>query len=313
MRYTIAVILLPVTGFILLCYHSFTATLVNHHEAALEDPSNILLNLDNFHFVINTFPCDGHVDGPLLAVIISSDPGNLDRRKAIRQTWGGSCDTTKVVFLFGETENTTVARTVQMESATFRDIVQGNFIDSYRNMTYKHMMGLKWATHHCPTARYVLKTDDDLFVNMGALRIFLMDKLLPRQTKNRIFCEVLSNVGVIRNVSSKWMVTMKEYPEDRYPKYCSGFSVLYTRDVVPQLLKASQNIPLFWVDDVYITGMLAGQLLIPLEPWGTMVLSPRRANLLISIGPSYAGDFFLGPPDISAAGIVEFWKAVYHI
>jgi hypothetical protein len=36
-------------------------------------------------------------------------------------------------------------------------------------MTYKHIMALKWVVYFCPGVRYVLKTDDDTFVNTPVL------------------------------------------------------------------------------------------------------------------------------------------------
>jgi hypothetical protein len=36
-------------------------------------------------------------------------------------------------------------------------------------MTYKHIMALKWALYYCPRVRYVLKSDDDTFVNTPVL------------------------------------------------------------------------------------------------------------------------------------------------
>jgi len=47
------------------------------------------------------------------------------------------------------------ARIVE-ESEVHHDLIQGNFIDAYRNMTYKHVMGLKWATYFCQNARYTM-------------------------------------------------------------------------------------------------------------------------------------------------------------
>jgi len=48
-------------------------------------------------------------------------------------------------------------------------IVKADFQDSYRNLTYKAMSALSWISRHCNNTRYVLKTDDDAYVNMRAL------------------------------------------------------------------------------------------------------------------------------------------------
>ena len=43
------------------------------------------------------------------------------------------------------------------------------FQDTYRNLTLKTVMGLKWSAIFCPQARHVMKTDDDIFVNVPLL------------------------------------------------------------------------------------------------------------------------------------------------
>ncbi len=39
---------------------------------------------------------------------------------------------------------------VEQEFAQYKDLVQGNFIDSYFNNTWKTALGLRWAVEHCP-------------------------------------------------------------------------------------------------------------------------------------------------------------------
>jgi hypothetical protein len=58
---------------------------------------------------------------------------------------------------------------LESENDRHHDLLQGSFRDTYRNMTYKHVMALKWVLYFCPGVRYVLKTDDDTFVNTPVL------------------------------------------------------------------------------------------------------------------------------------------------
>ena len=48
------------------------------------------------------------------------------------------------------------------------------FQDSYYNLTLKTVMGLKWVKDHCSQARFVMKTDDDIFVNLPKLHKALL-------------------------------------------------------------------------------------------------------------------------------------------
>lgn len=59
-----------------------------------------------------------------------------------------------------------------------------------------------------------------------------------------------------RNKNSKWYVTRQEYAPDKYPHYCSGFFLLMTADVIRPLYNASFHNKFFWIDDVWMTGIL---------------------------------------------------------
>lgn len=217
-------------------YHITTPRIVRIPDPkfTLLDPNNVtdiipvndtydqLINIKNFTFKINPQPCIDYPAGLLLMIIVSSRPTNFANRMLIRNTWGRSVDSTKVVFLIGEPRNTTVAQKVLNESLVYGDIVQGNFGDAYRNMTYKHVMGLKWVAHHCPMAKYVLKTDDDMVVNSHALRKFLAKELSPWGARGLITCQVLVHAQVQRSSKSKWKVTPTEFSAQFYPTYCAG-------------------------------------------------------------------------------------------
>ena len=48
------------------------------------------------------------------------------------------------------------------------------FQDTYHNLTLKTIMGLKWMAIFCPQAEFVLKTDDDIYVNVDLLHRSLL-------------------------------------------------------------------------------------------------------------------------------------------
>jgi len=79
---------------------------------------------------------------------------------------------------------------VEAEFAQHRDLVQGNFIDSYRNLTLKAVMGLRWMSTYCSEAPFAIKTDDDTFLN-----IFEMVRLMNENVNKshvRIICSPCS-------------------------------------------------------------------------------------------------------------------------
>lgn len=64
----------------------------------------------------------------------------------------------------GESRSSSIHSEIQHESQEHGDIVMGNHIDSYRNLTLKHLTGYRWVLQYCAHAKYILKADDDTFI-----------------------------------------------------------------------------------------------------------------------------------------------------
>ncbi|KAG7161061.1 Beta-1-3-galactosyltransferase 1-like 7 [Homarus americanus] len=163
-------------------------------------------NPHNFHMMINNANvCSGESTVWLL-VLVSSAVANFHRRRAIRDTWGGSAPLTA-----------SHAKLVVEESRTYGDILQEDFVDSYMNLTLKSVMGLKWASTYCQQAHYVMKTDDDMYVNIPSLITYLQ--------------------------------------ESRRSRWITGY--IMSGDIVKDLYSASLNTRIIPVEDVYVTAHLA--------------------------------------------------------
>lgn len=84
-----------------------------------------------------------------VVIMVHTARFNFDQRYAIRNTWG-SIKVFKnwrlhLIFLLGsdpesDPESYTESR-LWDESKEHGDMIMGNFVDSYRNLTYKHLMG----------------------------------------------------------------------------------------------------------------------------------------------------------------------------
>ena len=44
--------------------------------------------------------------------------------------------------------------------------MQGDFLDTYHNLSYKAVMGNLWVAEFCSQAEFVVKTDDDMYVDL---------------------------------------------------------------------------------------------------------------------------------------------------
>ena len=60
---------------------------------------------------------------------------------------------------------------LEEENGIHNDLVQGDFQDTYHNLSYKAVMGYMWVAEFCSQADFVVKTDDDLFVDLYEVNI----------------------------------------------------------------------------------------------------------------------------------------------
>lgn len=200
-----------------------------------------------------------------LLILIHSHPDNFERRQVVRETWGNASwfkhQVVRRVFIMGETLNPAHAHLLNMEDMVYRDIVQENFLDTYRNLTYKAIAGLKWATTHCNNVKFILKADDDAFVNTFVILRHLKAKLNSGEYgKGTLACHIWKKPPVYRE--GKWAVTVEERKHPFWPDYCQGLAYLYTPDVAAAFYSASFDVPYLWIDDVYVTGFLTRRLRI---------------------------------------------------
>ncbi|XP_043285084.1 beta-1,3-galactosyltransferase 5 [Venturia canescens] len=229
--------------------------------------SKKLLTLENFEYTI----VPSHCNGTLLAWIVTSFAGDVGPRSALRRAYGSDelreLGITRVFLLgmldeSGSKKSGVTESAIRNEAERFDDIVQGNFNEAYRNLTYKHLMGLKWASDNCANARYIVKQDDDIVVNLYEI----LNKLKSFANETDVFGGyVLRGMKAVREPANKWYVEKDEYEGDTYPDFLSGWLYFISRRIAAILVQHSNTCKkYFWIDDVFITGILRHELNIPL-------------------------------------------------
>ncbi|GFS47549.1 lactosylceramide 1,3-N-acetyl-beta-D-glucosaminyltransferase [Trichonephila inaurata madagascariensis] len=142
---------------------------------------------------------------------------NFEHRNVIRNTWGNpgmDIPSIKVVFLLGTTNK--FQKEIIKENEIHRDIIQGNFLDSYRNLTYKHTMGLSWASSFCNGTKYLMKMDDDIFVDIYQFFDYIANRVRILDLRNNVVCYFQTGMPVVRDPVSKWYVSKKEFKPDTF-------------------------------------------------------------------------------------------------
>ncbi len=144
----------------------------------------------------------------------------------------------------------TLQDAVLRESSEHGDMIISVMTDSYRNMTLKILAGMEWSqkyvyilfkgyfiyfnvefNRYCPSAKHVLKADDDVFVQLPRLAHFLkeMSRRQPaiggaigKQVNPIILGFVASGWHPGRLVGHKYYISPRQFPGDVLPDFVTG-------------------------------------------------------------------------------------------
>lgn len=200
-------------------------------------------------------------------------------------------------------------KAIESEQELFGDLIQGNFQEAYRNLTYKHVMSLKWATEHCRRAKFVIKMDDDIVYDPFFIQNYLSDLGQKKEQAGLLAGFAFTNKKVIRLKANKWYVSREEYSRDVYPPYLSGWLYVTNQATARELVLQSESVPFFWIDDTYVTGILASHAQIQptnLNKWFSANSEFLDCCIRDMKRFSYQCDYYVGPNGGNSRLIMEF-------
>ncbi|XP_013410598.1 beta-1,3-galactosyltransferase 1 [Lingula anatina] len=271
------------------------------------------IHTKNYQYLLNNKEvCKRETKGDLfLIVLINSKPTGIKRRRLIRRTWGSTKTVNgteiRTVYIMGRSNDTNTQRKLQEEQAQYGDLVQIDFHDSYDNLTVKTVMGLRWASTFCRRAKFVMKTDDDMFVNYMNLVKYL--KALPLQKQKMLYVgNSERDLTPIRKgklkKAAKWEISLEEYAGDKYPPYCSGSGFVLSMPATKTIYQTSKTTRFFRMEDVFI-GICANKSGVPASHYigfGAYwyAYSDCRFRFLITVHR------------LSASEMTKYWRRVNH-
>ncbi|XP_036337314.1 uncharacterized protein LOC118747360 [Rhagoletis pomonella] len=155
------------------------------------DDFHQLIDLHDFAYLISQDGCSRDIQG---LILVHSAPANEEKRRLIRDTWANmdllprvnGVIPLRIIFLLGMVETEAQQLDIERENFENGDLIQGAFVDSYRNMTYKHVMAFKWFLYNCAHAQILIKVDDDVYVNTPQLLIYLERTLQSDALESRV-------------------------------------------------------------------------------------------------------------------------------
>ncbi|XP_071540389.1 lactosylceramide 1,3-N-acetyl-beta-D-glucosaminyltransferase-like [Panulirus ornatus] len=193
-------------------------------------------------------------------VFINTRVNNSVARRAIRENYLKDFVDYGIPygFLISSPEGKLAMQAITEENDKFKDLIVLDSKEMYDHLTLKTAHLLHWASHNCPDASYIVKLDDDVYVNVARLL-----QVLDTPRDHTILGKVCTNCVPLRGSSGGHhglrlfsnTVTRRHMPLTRFPPFLMGPSYVITADVITLLLEAAQAMTYFSYEDVFWTGL----------------------------------------------------------
>jgi hypothetical protein len=160
-----------------------------------------------------------------------------------------------------------LSRSIELENNLFHDIIQVELPQQYTLVTYRVISILEWSFRFCRTAKFLFKSDDDIFFDFILLLKFI-SLLIDQPIDSSFLISDMKIYGykhiqprVFRHamgtVLARYTITYDEYPCERYPTFLSGYGYLISKKARDAILyTAYQDPEPFRISDVYLTYVL---------------------------------------------------------
>jgi hypothetical protein len=220
------------------------------------------LSLIKLEPILDADPCADHQSVSIFITSSAKTTGkSYHKRQAERKTWVSEAkeNNISVYFVVGLSEDNKTNQLLRDESDKYQDMIQMQFIDSYYNLTLKSLSILFWAQNKCKKSKIIIKTDQDVIVNINLL-LDSLDQFKPGITG---FKE--PNELVYRDPAKKWWFPKRLYKPDVYPPLVFGGFYAITTDVIPKLLETldTYSDTVLDLEDVFVTGLLTERAGVP--------------------------------------------------
>lgn len=225
----------------------------------------------NYESNVMRIPPRGYEDAPSLGKILKMlKDSSLFPEKLEDVQADNTVPEFKLVFLLGlpsQSNDSEVQNKIDEEVDKYGDVIQEGFIDSYNNLTLKSIMMLKWITNKCnESVRYILKTDDDMYINVPNLVMDLKNRSKEYDDKvangykgkeHLLIGDLICGARPVLDSNNKWYSPRYMYGGRVYPRYLSGTGYALSAATAHALYAAALRTNYFHLEDIYITGMCA--------------------------------------------------------
>ena len=191
-----------------------------------------ILNRKNVEILLRPPDCSPHTR---LVLLVSSGHDNSGARSVWRRrlsevTGPAQPDSPRLVFLVSSCpQGARCEADLSREHDLHGDILHTSLEDGHRRLGYKILSGYIWTHLWCGEASHVVKTDDNVLMDLAAL-LRLASHPLPG---NSITCGAGTphrNHKTLRSdkphMTGNWSTSKQELEDDIMPDFCCGFSYI---------------------------------------------------------------------------------------
>ena len=140
-------------------------------------------------------------------------------------------------------------------------MIVDDMFESYLNLTLKTLRMFKWVRSHCPEAEFIVKIDDDVHLNLHKFYELLKPFTSSLEGRNLIGGHLYEKSQPMRDPNSKWYTPTQLWPQEVLPNFVAGFFYVLGKDALAKIYAASFDLPLFHLEDVFLTGMIGSHML----------------------------------------------------
>ena len=192
-------------------------------------------------------------DPPFAALVTMTGAADAEARAVVRSTWGGvsrvGTRRVRVFFVLGTVGSQEVQQAVEKEAETYDDILQHSAPDKYRNLTHKTITAFRWVANACPQAKFLVKADADVFMDINKL----LGYLNAHQDETDLAAGVLrTNAVVIRDPKNRNYEDPGVYSPATYPPYLSGPLYIISNDLVAKIAAVAKWLPVLSNEDCFV-------------------------------------------------------------
>ena len=191
-----------------------------------------ILNKKNVEILLRPPDCSPHTR---LVLLVSSGHDNSEARSVWRRrlsevTGPAQPDTPRLVFLVSSCpQGVRCKADLSREHDLHGDILHTSLEDGHRRLGYKILSGYIWTHLSCSEASHVLKTDDNVLMDLPALLRLASHPL----SSDSITCGAGTphrNHKTLRSdkphMTGNWSTSKQELEDDIMPDFCCGFSYI---------------------------------------------------------------------------------------